>query len=153
MAKPRSRATKSDGVTGALALYLLPFCSIFAVIAATLFWLLQPRIGNNPGLAAYEPPAATVAGSAPARVVSPSVAPIAAAKEEPPAKPVVQADRQDTAPAAEPKVEHKPAKPPKRSRSARKHTPSYAGQRYDNSYNAWGYDRSARRSNGFRPWF
>jgi hypothetical protein len=156
-----SRAIQTDGLTGALALYLGLFLSVFFVFAAGLYWLLQPTVNHNPGLSAYKAPPATVLASVPAwppgqAIVAAADAP--AAKPEP-AQPVAQANTgeppaaeakamEPAAPAAEvKKTARKIAKRPRRSRDP---MADYAA-RYDNGFRPW--SQAAQRPGGLRPWF
>jgi hypothetical protein len=52
------RRREADG-TGAIAIYLIVFVSVTALGALTGYWLMQPRVFPNPGLAAYKPPPGT----------------------------------------------------------------------------------------------
>jgi hypothetical protein len=49
-----------DGLAGALALHLCLYCCVAGCFAFGLYELMQPTRSNNPGLAAYKPPPATV---------------------------------------------------------------------------------------------
>ena len=49
-----------DGLAGALAIHLCIYCGVAGCFAFGLYELLQPTRNNNPGLAAYKPPPATV---------------------------------------------------------------------------------------------
>jgi hypothetical protein len=70
-----------DGLAGALAIHLCIYCGVAGCFAFGLYELLQPTRNNNPGLAAYKPPPATVithglpsrlAASSPATMAQPA---------------------------------------------------------------------------------
>ena len=82
----RSRCTDS-GLGAALTIYLGVCVGLTACFGAGLYWLMQPSVFPNPGLAAYKPPAnfvVTFAGSAsPSMPPAPLPAPPATVSPEP----------------------------------------------------------------------
>jgi hypothetical protein len=149
----RSYPTRTNGLEGALGLYLGLFICLFVAFAGGLYWLLQPTIKNNPGLRVYQPPPATVAGQMPGgkpyrtvlpaarEVAAPRPSPAAATKptaettQEQPADAVAEANQENVKPAAqERKKPRRSANRPQRSRAAQRHgqerdpRQDYAGQ-------------------------
>jgi hypothetical protein len=121
------------------------FFAIFAAyvgIAACFYWLMQPNVVKNNGLAAYRPPPATVISAAPSLPPAPSEALVALA--EPP-----QAFTES--PVAAPKKEvakHEARTAPRRERVVREPV-------RERSYQGWDSFASSNRSygGGSRPWF
>jgi hypothetical protein len=99
-----SYATRTNGLEGAIGLYLGLFICIFAAFAGGLYWLLQPTVRNNPGLRVYQPPPATVAGAMPGGRPSRIAVPVAREVAAPRPSPAEKAD-----PAAE-KARERPAR-------------------------------------------
>ncbi len=157
------RPKHNEGVTGALGLYLGVFLSIFAAFAASLYWLLQPSVNHNPGVAAYQPPPATVLASAPARpfahvaehpAITPTARPddLAQARAEEPAVAEVKPE-QPPAPVAEVKKKKRKAAKRRRLRDPMSDYAQYGnGYRRGDGYRSWNW-RHAERRGGFRPWF
>lgn len=56
----RRSSHPSSGLAGAAAITLGLYVGVGTCFAAGLYWLLQPRVIANPGLAAYKPPPKTV---------------------------------------------------------------------------------------------
>jgi hypothetical protein len=86
------RAREADG-TGSIAICLLVFVSVAALGALSGYWLMQPRVIPNPGLAAYKPPPGTRLIPPPRKMDAPELvelpallADVPAAKLEPPQK-------------------------------------------------------------------
>jgi hypothetical protein len=156
-----SYPTRTNGLEGALGLYLGLFICMFVAFAGGLYWLLQPTVKNNPGLRVYQPPPATVAGAMPggkpSRIVVPAARevavpgrppaeranPTAEKAREQPAQAVVEASPEHIKPAAqEKKKPRRSANQPRRSRVAqrrgRERDPlqDYAGQS-SNSRPSW----------------
>ena len=64
-------ARQRDGLADALAIHLCTYCAVAGCFAFALYELLQPTRNNNPGLAAYKPPPATViTGGLPSRLAT-----------------------------------------------------------------------------------
>lgn len=114
-----------------------------------LYWLMQPSITPNPGLAAYRPPPKTVVHYADSPWVPPAPEPfpIRAAERAPPvAKSSVT---------EEPKKE---AKKPERRPTARQTqpvaqqpNPFWGG--WGQGQASWGQGQASSRGSGSRPWF
>ncbi len=79
---------QTEGVGVALGIHLATYTFVFGLFSVFLYWLLQPIKVPNPGLAAYEPPPATVISyQLPARLLvqngqAPSLAAIESLREE-----------------------------------------------------------------------
>jgi hypothetical protein len=56
----RRSSHPSSGLAGAAAITLGLYVGVGGCFAAGLYWLLQPRVIANPGLAAYKPPPKTM---------------------------------------------------------------------------------------------
>src|SRR5262245_18003588 len=113
----------------------------YAAFFLILYWLMQPSITPNPGLAAYRPPPKTVVhyADSPWEPPAPSVfLPIRAADPAP-----AVAKRSVT---EEPKT-----KKPERRPSARQTQP--AAQQPNPFWGGWGQGQASSRGFGSRPWF
>jgi hypothetical protein len=132
----KSSHTSYSGLTGALAITLGLYVSVGACFAAGLYWLLQPRVIANSGLAAYKPPPKTVMTSA--------ESPSAWMPPPPVVATTMDADVVESPSAA-------PA-PPKKETTKRQAAASQArrprSQRRDPLH-----DYAYQPSFGFRPWF
>jgi hypothetical protein len=84
----RASSFESPRLAGAIAITLGLYASVGLCFAAALYWLMQPRVIDNPGLAAYRPAPGTVIDYAASRV-APAAPPVAAA---PPAAPRQEPD-------------------------------------------------------------
>jgi uncharacterized iron-regulated membrane protein len=129
----RSRASRfaDSGIATALALLLM----LYAGLAFGFYWLMQPTVVKNHGLAAYQPPPMTVVSNVP--WTPPDDTDVNAAFA---LAPPAQAEQSST-PAAKPQVKPDAARPaPARQRQAR-----------PRAYQGWAY--APNRSYGFRPWF
>lgn len=139
--------SRSDGLDAALAIHLALYCAVGACFALGLYFLMQPSRTPNPGLAAYQPP--------PATVMTVSVPSLAEATAGAPSRPATAPERIATAPQGEsdgrsassqseakpPQREAKPAKPKRSHTAARK-------QRRNPLM-----DYAAQPFGSFRPWF
>ena len=118
----------------------------YAAFFLALYWLMQPSVTANPGLAAYRPPPKTVVRYADSPWVPPDPSetfPIRAAATEP-ASPVAKSSVTE-----EPKKETKKQEPRPTARRAppvREQPNQFWGQ---NSF--WG--QASSRPSGSRPWF
>ena len=132
---PRTARYEDYRLATAVGLILGAYAGLFFV----LYWLMQPSITPNPGLAAYRPPPKTVVHYADSPWVPPTPSealPIAAATE--PAPEVAK-----SAITEEPKKEtnkQEARTTPRRARPVREQPNPF-----------WGYASS--RSSGSRPWF
>jgi hypothetical protein len=136
------------GSAAALAIYLGVYVAFAACFAAGLYWLMQPSVFANVGLAAYKPPPKTVvhyAGSPGAWTPPPSPeVPIAMVMSpDPDAAPITALEPKKEAAAAEPKKEGKKQQAATTSR-ARRPRPERRNPMQDYAY---------QPSYGFRPWF
>jgi hypothetical protein len=138
---------RSDGLDAALAIHLALYCAVGACFALGFYLLLQPSRSANPGLAAYQPPPATVMTvSVPSLGEAAADAPasLAGAPER-----IAAASPRDTAElsttgqgeAKQPEREAKPAK------AKRPRTASRKPRRNPHM------DYAAQPFGGFRPWF
>jgi hypothetical protein len=135
----RSRCTDS-GLGAALTIYLGVCVGLTACFGAGLYWLMQPSVFPNPGLAAYKPPAnfvVTFAGSAsPSMPPAPLPAPPATVSPEPA---VEAATVTNVTPKKEAKKQH--AVTSSRARGPRQERPNPM------------WDYAYQPSFTYRPWF
>jgi len=131
----RSRTSRyqRSGLTAGFALFL----GVYAVAALIFYWLMQPTVLGNRGMAAYQPPPMTVVSDVP--WVPPAPSETDAAFVAPRRTPEIDQSRA-AATTSEIKAAEKPAAP-RREYRVRAARPAPA----------WSY--SAGRSWGFRPWF
>jgi hypothetical protein len=125
------------GATTALAIHLAVYVGVAGCFAAGLYWLMQPRVFANAGLAAYKPPPKTVviyAGSPGAWRPPPAPEPLPEMAANSP--PVVA-----ESPAVEPKKEAKQAAVT--IQRARRSRPERSNPMQDYAYQPY----------SFRPWF
>ena len=139
--------SRRDGLDAALAIHLALYCAVGACFALGFYFLMQPSRTPNPGLAAYQPP--------PATVMTVSVPSLAEATAGAPSGPATAPRRIAAAPQGEtdglsassqseakpPQREAKPAKPKRPRTAARK-------QRRNPLM-----DYAAQPFGSFRPWF
>jgi hypothetical protein len=71
--------TKEPDGTGSIAICLFVFLSVAGLGALSGYWLMQPRVITNPGLAAYKPPPATRLVPLPRKMDAPELAELPAA--------------------------------------------------------------------------
>ncbi len=131
------RSSRVRSVDSGAAAGFAVFLGLYAIVAAGFYWLMQPAVMQNRGVAAYEPPPKAVVSYVPWVPPAPDPDTVVAV-----AKPAPEADQSNVAP---PKIETKThdarrAVPRERQVRAR---PTHA-QRY-------GYD--VGRAFAFRPWF
>ena len=129
--RARTSRFAESGIAAAFGL----FVALFAGTAFGFYWLMQPTVLKNHGLAAYSPPPATVIRNVP-WVPPDSTSEINSAFAYAPPRKV----EESSAPA--PKTEVKTSEPRRASAPQRRVRARPAP--------AWGY---ANRSYGFRPWF
>jgi hypothetical protein len=142
----RASHPKSDlntGVATALAIHLATYAAVGCCFAAALWWLLQPRVIENTGLAAYKPPPGTALtyGGSPGPAILPPL-PDASSVATVPA-PQVAAGSVVASPKPEAKRDTKRrevATNPRPRRSVPEQRDPRAAFAYQPSY-------------GFRPWF
>jgi hypothetical protein len=138
----RTSAHASSGLAGAIAISLGLYLTVGLCLGGGFYWLMQPKVIHNVGVAAYQPPPRTVLGYAPARVDYPAPTvvegPVAAAPQQ--TEPVVA------------RVSESQPTPPKRdtgkgqgaaSTRARRPAPQRRDPMRDFAY---------QPSFGFRPW-
>jgi hypothetical protein len=70
MTRAKTRHQTGDGIDGAAAGLLLAFAVVIGLFFLWFYPIAHARYGANPGLAAYQPPPATVIPDMPARVVT-----------------------------------------------------------------------------------
>jgi hypothetical protein len=137
----RARAPNT-GVATALAIHLAIYAAVGCCFAAGLWWLLQPRVIENTGLAAYKPPPGTMltSGGSPSPAILPPL-PDASSVATVPA-PQVAEGSVVAAPKPEAKKETKRREVanPRPRRSVPEQRDPRAAFAYQPSY-------------GFRPWF
>jgi hypothetical protein len=137
----RSRYPDS-GLAVALAIYLGIYVGLAVCFAAGLYWLMQPSVFPNAGLAAYKPPPSTIvtnASSPRARTPPPLPAPtftVAVVESEVVERPVV-------APKTEAKKQHQAGASPRARRPRPERPEPMRDYAYQPSY--------GRQSYGFRP--
>ena len=123
------------GLTVALEINFGVYAGIVACFAAGLFWLMQPKILQNHGLAAYKPPPGTVVIYAdPAWLPPASSEPIETVGVAEPAPPPVVVESSVAATKKEIK---------------KRETRTTAPRERLNPF----WDNAAAPSRGFRPWF
>ena len=140
----RSSTSKLQGLRSAAA--FTPYLCVYAGIAFAFYWLMQPTVVPNQGLAAYKPPPLAVVNYASSPFVPPPPSeppPVLAAG--PAAETVAAAPEMSVAPAAEKKATRK-----REARANPRHERT-ANERTARSAPSWNYAFGA--SNGFRPWF
>src|SRR5262252_11145074 len=106
-----------------------------------LYWLMQPTVTANPGLAAYQPPPKTIVRYADSPWVPPppsDVLPIRKAAEPAPA-------------IAKSSVAEEPKKETKKQAARTSPRPARAVREQRNPF--WGGGWASSRSSGSRPWF
>jgi hypothetical protein len=125
----------------ALGLNVGVYAGIIACFAAGLFWLMQPKVIQNQGLAAYKPPPGTVV------IYADPVRPPPVLSEPPETVGVAE-------PAPEivgnrmPEVAERPVVTTKKEIKKRE-TPTMAARERLSPF----WDNAAAPSRGFRPWF
>jgi hypothetical protein len=131
----------SSGLAGAIAITLGLYVTAGLSLGAAFYWLMQPRVIDNAGVAAYRPPPRTVIEYAGA-----GIGPAAPAFAEAPL-----AAPQEPEPVAS-KVSETQPPPPKqeagKGRAAASTRPRRSAQRRDPTR-----DFAYQPSFGFRPWF
>jgi hypothetical protein len=122
----------------ALGFNVAVYAGIVACFAVGLFWLMQPTVLKNHGLAAYKPLPGTVVNYAdPARLPpAPSELPETVGVAEP------------TPQAVAPQVAESPAVAPKKEIKKRETRTMPARERWSPFW-----DNAAAPSRGYRPWF
>jgi hypothetical protein len=128
----RSRTSRyqDSGITAAFALFL----GVYAGAAFGFYWLMQPTVVKDSGLAAYHPPPMTVVTNSPWVPPAPSELDTAFARATHKTE-----DGSVIAPKIETKTQEARATPPREHRVRARPNPG------------WGY--AGGRSYGFRPWF
>lgn len=132
-----SSSRYADYPLAAVAAILVGTCASFFL---ALYWLMQPTVSPNPGLAAYRPPPKTIVRYADAPWVPPAPSDLLPIREA--AAPAAEAPK--TSVVEEPKKAAKKQEPATTARRTR-HPP----QPQQNPF--WGF--SSSRSFGSRPWF
>jgi hypothetical protein len=129
-----SRFADAAAVTGSFAASF----GMLAALAFGFFWLMQPTVAKNPGLAAYQPPPKTVVSSVPWTPPPPST------------------DREIMAASGvRDAAQNTPVLPPKgevATAQARAAAPRQQRRVYTAPAPRWGY-AAPRPFFGFRPWF
>jgi hypothetical protein len=125
---------RDSGLVTALVIFL----GVYAGIALCFYWLMQPSVAKNSGLAAYQPPPKTVVIYA-----------------DMPRLPPAPSERLATLAGAEPApeiVEKTVAAPkPESNKREARTTPRRERPVRERPNPMWGYASS--QSHGFRPWF
>jgi hypothetical protein len=115
----------------------------YAGFFLVLYWLMQPSVVANPGLAGYRPPPKTIVRYADSPWVPPD-----------PSEPFpIRATREPGAEIAKSRVTEEPKKEVKKqeARTAPRHARPAPAQQQQNPF--WGGFASSRSSFGSRPWF
>jgi type IV secretory pathway VirB10-like protein len=140
----------NTGVAAALAIHLAVYAGVGCCFAIALWWLLQPKVLENAGLAAYKPPPNTVlthAGAPGPAILPPQPdASAMATVPAPQAAEVVAPPKQET-PKQEAKQETR--KETKRREAARNPRPRRVAPEQRDPRADFAYQPSY----GFRPWF
>src|SRR4051812_21639047 len=90
MATAPARRSES-GMAAALGIYLVVYCFTALCLGATLYWLMQPRVIENAGIAAYQPPPGAVVAYRPSPWTPPAQAALSVPPADPPAPVVASA--------------------------------------------------------------
>jgi len=139
MARTSAHAYGSSGLAGAIAITLGLYVAVGLCLGGALFWLMKPKVIDNPGVAAYRPPPWTVLGSAPSRH-SPA----------PPVEEAPVAPRETDAVAAN--ADERQRTPPKRDAGRDQASASKRARRPPQRRDPM-RDFAYQPSFGFRPWF
>jgi hypothetical protein len=134
----RSSRYQDSGLAVALGIHLGVYTGVAFCFGAVLYWLMQPTVFENYGIAAYKPPPKTVvvyADSPWAPPPAPSEPPVTVAVAEPPPDVV-----QSTTVAMKEVKKREARTAPRRERRVRERPNPM-------------FDYASSRSYGFRPWF
>ena len=157
----RSKSTKFLALRSVVA--FTPYLCLYGGIAFGFYWLMQPTVMPNQGIAAYKPPPLAVVTypdrpSLPPAGTEPAPAPVLAMTPAPePEKTVGAAPAAPEAPVAAPAAEKHERKvtrkrearaAPRRERAER--TERVARDRWGPR---WNFAFGASNNGGFRPWF
>src|SRR5262245_44871489 len=137
--RPRTSRSEDFSLAAAGGIVLAAYASFFLL----LYWLMQPSVVANPGLAGYRPPPKTIVRYADAPWVPPD-----------PSEPFpIRATREPGAEVAKSRVTEEPKKEVKKqeARTAPRQARPAPAQQQQNPF--WGGFASSRSSFGSRPWF
>jgi hypothetical protein len=142
----RSNTSKFQGLRSAVS--FTPYVCVYAGIAFAFYWLMQPTVVPNQGLAAYKPPPLAVVNYADSPFVPPT-------PSEPPPPPILAADppreAAQTVAAAPEKAEKKVTRKREARANPRRERTANERMARERSSPNWNYAFGA--PNGFRPWF
>jgi hypothetical protein len=132
-----------DGSLSALGALSL-MCGLTAALFLVLYWLMQPKVLDNPGMASYRPPLGTLLEPLPRKSDAPELAALPENSRSSFAEAIVLAD--DPPKLAKPEARERPKKPaPARPRRNPEGNKNYAQQQ-------WGPGFGQPRA-GFWSWF
>jgi len=138
---------QNSGVAAALAMHLAIYAGVGCCFAAVLWWLLQPKVIENQGLAAYKPPPGTVlthAGSPGPAILPPLTDGLAVATV-----PVPQVGESTVNAAPKDEAKHEAKRETRRREAPTNPRP----RRYVREQRDPRSDFAYQPSYGFRPWF
>jgi hypothetical protein len=129
-----------DGSLSALGA-LSVMCCMTAALFLVLYWLMQPKVLQNPGMASYQPPVGTRLEPLPRKSDAPELAALPENPRSSFAEAIVPSD--DPPKPAKPEARERPKKPaPVRPRRNPEGSRSYAQQQWGPAY-SYGQQRPA----------